>query len=272
MNEAELDALAYDWIERADNRKVWRHMFEVLTLSQGFSLYIVRVTNSDLVGSVIASLKKLASALERRFVGTAVRARRFDGLDPSPVQALLEVPAGPCVVTFKTTGDSWEQINSERVEVALQQINQRRDVLAAQIDGPVFLFVNQDSRQTLIEVAPDLWSIRAEELRVETGEAAGPTREQGCWLSLYELAGLLGLVERFATPLGTSLVSAERPVPRSRRAHRTRTRARRTARAQSWARSTCEHLRPRGQRASLARRPLRCRRRPALGAGGLARP
>lgn len=210
MNERELDRLAYDWVERANNRDVWRHMFEVLTLGKGFSLHVVRVTTGDLAGSVIASLERLAEALQRRFVRTAVRARRFDGFEPPPVQALLEVHPGPCVATFSATGDSWERINPERVEVDLQQINQRRDVLATQLDGPLFLFVDQDSRQTLIELAPDLWSIRASELRIGTGEAERPNPR---WLSIYELAGLLGLVKDFDTPISTRLVSTERQIP-----------------------------------------------------------
>jgi hypothetical protein len=210
MNERELDRLAYAWVERANNREVWRHMFEVLTLGKGFSLHVVRVTTGDLAGSVVGSLERLAEALQRRFVRTAVRARRLEGLEPPPVQALLAAPPGPCVATFSTTGDSWERISPERVEVALQQINQRRDVLVAQLDGPLFLFVDQDSRQTLIELAPDLWSIRASELRVETGEAERPNPR---WLSTYELAGLLGLVADFDTPISTRFVSAERPIP-----------------------------------------------------------
>lgn len=205
---AEADGLAEAWIERDDNRAQWRRLIDAVDLSSGFSLFVAIVPNSAIGRALVESLGSLAEAVQRAPLIASV-----DDQEPA-IRRLLDARHGRCLAVMDTIGGG-SRPSLDELRIALMQINQRRDVVAARLDGPLFLIVDDEGRQALIEFAPDLWSIRVAEFRFRSGRELELGTTLGRWLSADELAGMLGLSPGFGEPMKSDMASLEVPIPAS---------------------------------------------------------
>jgi hypothetical protein len=205
MTSDEIDALAGPWIERDDNRAKWRQLVEAVELNSSFALFVVVVPNAEIGRAVTASLESLAQALRRTSVSASLQ-----GGEPA-VRRLLDARQ-PCLAVMSTVGD-WRRPSFDQLRIALMQVNQRRDFVAARLGGPLFVVVDDEGRQALIEVAPDLWSVRTTEFRFRSGHELEVDTALGRWLSADELAGMLGLSSDSGVTMRSDMASLEVPIP-----------------------------------------------------------
>src|SRR5690606_31273950 len=173
----------------------------------GFALFVVIVPNPEIGAAIDGSLERLAHGLRRFHV------RGWASSAEPAVRSLLAAPRGPCLAVVKTL-DGWSRPGFDQLRIALMQINQRRDFVASRLDGPLILIVDDEGRQALIEVAPDLWSIRVSEFRFRSGRELDLDTTLGRRLSSDELAGMLGLLSDFDEPMTSTMASLELPIPK----------------------------------------------------------
>ena len=174
------------------NRDEWKRLVTAIDLHEGFALFIVVVPDEVVAEVATKNLQELAATL-------GISVERYSLFGPQSVisSLLAQEPTHASFVIVDLVASSWRAPDPERLAVALMQMNQRRDLIRDRVTGPLLVFVDREGRRSLVDHAPDLFSIHAAEFRFSHGIRVSSVSLAGFMLGDYEAAGLLGWVPGF---------------------------------------------------------------------------